>query len=367
MSNDITHVGLDCHAERIHAAILFPGAGEAVMQAFSNTPDGVRRFVRRLEKGSPGAIEACYEAGPMGYGLQRGLMAQGIGCVVIAPSLIPHKPGERIKTDRRDARKLAEALRADLLTAVHPPTPEQEAVRDLCRAREAAKADQKRVRHRLSKFLLRREIRWTRGRKAWTRAHQEWLRGRRLEQPSDQIILDDLLLALEQIGGRLLAFDEAMARLASQDPYAEPVGWLCCFRGIDTLTALSIVAELHDIRRFSSPRALMAYLGLVPSEHSSGSRQSRGPITKAGNSRVRRLLIESAWHYRHRPAVGYRLQKRRQGQPAHVIAVADRAQHRLHRRYRRLSERGKPQGKVVTAVARELVGFVWAALQPCEL
>lgn len=283
---------------------------------------------------------------------------------MIAPSLIPSKPGDRIKTDRRDARKLAEALKAGLLTEVHPPTPEQEAVRDLCRAREAAKADPKRVRHRLSKFLLRREIRWTAGRKSWTKAHLKWLRGRRLDHPADQAILEDHLLALEQLEGRLLAFDEQIARIAEQVPYAEPVGWLRCFRGIDTLTALSIVTELHDVQRFASPRALMAYLGMVPSEYSTGSRHSRGPLTKAGNSRLRRLLIEAAWHYRHRPAVGDRLGKRREGQPLHVVALADRAQQRLHHRYRRLSERGKPQGKVVAAVGRELVGFVWAALQP---
>lgn len=364
MSKDITYVGLDAHQETIHAGILLPGSGESMLDSFPNTPDGIRRFIRRLKKHAPGAVECCYEAGPLGYGLQRSLQGLGVGCVVIAPSLIPSKPGDRIKTDRRDARKLAELFRAGLLTEVHPPTPEQEAVRDLCRAREAAKADQKRVRHRLSKFLLRRQIRWTLGRKAWTRAHQEWLRGRRLPHPADQSILDDHLLALEQLEGRLGAFDEQMEALATQAPYAEAVGHLRCFRGIDTLTALSILAELYDLRRFASPRALMAYLGLVPSEHSSGGVERRGALTKTGNRRVRRLIIESAWHYRHRPAVGYRLKKRREGQPAHVIAIADRAQQRLHQRYRRLLERGKPHNKVIAAVGRELVGFVWAALQP---
>jgi transposase len=364
MSEDITYVGLDAHQERIHAAILIPGAPDAIEESFANTPDGVRRFLRRVRKRAPGAIESCYEAGPLGYGLQRSLNDQdGLHCIVIAPSLIPTKPGDRIKTDRRDARKLADALRADLLTEVHAPTPEQEAVRDLCRAREAAKADQKRLRHRLSKFLLRRDIRWTAGKKAWTRAHLEWLRGRRLDHPADQMILDDHLLALEQVEGRLTAFDERIEQIAAQAPYADPVGRLRCFRGIDTLTALSVVAELHDIRRFAAPRPLMAYLGVIPSESSSGGRHARGPITKAGNSRLRRLLIEAAWHSRHRPAVGYRLRQRREGQPASTVAIADRAQQRLYKRYRRLSERGKPQGKVVTAVARELVGFIWAALR----
>ena len=364
MREDTTHVGLDAHQERIQAAILIPGMAEAVEESFANTPDGLRRFTRRLRKRAPGAIELCYEAGPLGYGLQRSLNAHDdLHCTVIAPSLIPSKPGDRIKTDRRDARKLADALRADLLTEVHAPTPDQEAVRDLCRAREATKADQKRLRHRLSKFLLRREIRWTAGKKAWTRAHLEWLRGRRFEHPADQMILDDHLLALEQVEGRLKAFDERIEEIAAESPYADAVGRLRCFRGIDTLTALSIVAELHDIRRFSAPRPLMAYLGVVPSESSSGGRHARGPITKAGNARLRRLLVEAAWHYRHRPAVGYRLRQRRAGQPTSTVAIADRAQQRLHKRYRRLSERGKPQGKVVTAVARELVGFLWAALR----
>lgn len=366
MDKGITSVGLDAHQETIHAAILLPGQREAVLETFPNSPDGVRRFVRRVQKRAPGGIRSCYEAGPLGYGLQRSLVELGLECAVIAPSLIPQKPGDRIKTDRRDARKLAGLLAAGLLTEVHAPTPDQEAVRDLCRAREAVKEDQKRNRHRVSKFLLRRSIRYTAGRKAWTRAHLEWLRGRRLVHPADQMILDDLLLALEQLESRLEALDAKIEAIAQQDPYTEPVGWLRCFRGIDTLTALSIVAELHDVRRFPSPRALMAYLGLVPSERSSGGQERRGALTKAGNRRLRRLLIEAAWHYRHRPAVGYRLRERRKGQPASVIAVADRAQQRLHRRYRRLLERGKPHNKAVAAVGRELVGFVWAALQTQE-
>jgi len=364
VKKDTTHIGLDAHKVTIHAAILLPGAEKAFEESVANTSDGVRRFVRRLKKRAPGEVVCCYEAGPLGYALQRTLIALGLRCIVVAPSLIPVKPGARIKTDRRDARKLAELLRGGLLTEVHAPTAEQEAVRDLCRAREAAKEDQKRVRHRLSKLLLRRGIRYTAGRKAWTRAHQEWLRGRRLDHPADQAILDDQLLALEQVEGRLAALDDKIGAWAQEPPYAEPVGWLRCFRGIDTLTALSIVAELHDWRRFDSPRHLMAYLGMVPSEHSSGGQERRGALTKAGNRRLRRLVIEAAWHYRHRPAVGYKLQKRREGQPARVIAVADRAQQRLHRRYRRLSERGKPHNKVVVAVGRELVGFVWAALAP---
>ena len=294
----------------------------------------------------------------------RELEDAGLECIVVAPALIPVKPGDRIKTDRRDARKLAELLRAGLLTEVHAPTAEQEAVRDLSRAREAVKRDQIRMRHRLSKFLLRRGVRWTRGRKAWTQTHLEWLRGRRLEYAADQAILDDHLLGLEQIESRLTAFDAKLEAVADEAPYREPVGWLRCFRGIDTLTALALVAELHDWRRFASPRALMAYLGLVPSESSSGGKERRGAITRAGNVRLRRLLVEAAWHYRHRPGVSYRLRERRAGQPARVIAIADRAQHRLHARYTRLQARGKTHNKIIVAVGRELVGFLWAAMDP---
>ena len=364
MSDGITHVGLDAHQETIVVAALLPGTQAPVEDRLANAPETVARWVRRLRSRSAGEVVCAYEAGPLGYGLMRQLEALGVSCVVVAPALIPIKPGDRIKTDRRDARKLAELLRAGLLTPVHAPTPEQEAVRDLCRAREAAKGDEKRVKHRLSKFMLRRGLRWTLGRKMWTRAHLEWLRGRRLEHAADQATLDDHLLALEQLTSRLEALDAKLAAWAGEVPWAEPVGWLRCFRGIDTLTALSVVTELHDWRRFDTPRALMAYLGLVPSEHSSGSKERRGAITRAGNGRLRRLLIEAAWHYRHRPAVGFRLRERRRGQSPAVIAIADRAQHRLHARYQRLLERGKPHNKVVTAVARELVGFLWAALDP---
>jgi transposase len=362
MEEGTTYVGLDAHQASTSGAIIF-ATGEVVEDRFATTPDGIRRWVRRLKRRCEGRIVCGYEAGPLGYGLQRTLLGFGLDCIVIAPSLIPSKPGDRIKTDRRDALKLAELLAAGLLTEVHTPTPEQEAIRDLCRARESVKGDQKRIQHRLSKLLLRRATRWTHGRKMWTRAHREWLRGRRLEHPADQDILEDHLLALEQIEGRLAALDEKLATWATQEPNAEAVSWLRCFRGIDTLTALSVVAEIHDWRRFPSPRALMAYLGMVPSESSSGGKTQRGGLTKAGNRRVRRLLIESAWHYRHRPSVGYRLAKRRTGQPAEIIALADRAQQRLHRRYTRLSARGKIHNQVIAAVGRELVGFLWAAMQ----
>jgi len=366
MEEGTTYVGLDAHQESTNGAIILT-SGEVVEDRFATTPDGIRRWARRLKRRCQGRILCCYEAGPLGYALQRTLVSLGMECIVIAPSLIPSKPGDRIKTDRRDALKLAELLAAGLLTEVHVPTPEQEAIRDLCRARESVKGDQKRIQHRLSKFLLRRAIRWTHGRKMWTSAHRQWLRGLRLAHTADQDILDDHLLALEQNAGRLAALDEKLTHWSTEEPYAEPVAWLRCFRGIDTLTALSVAAEIHDWRRFPSPRALMSYLGLVPSESSSGGKFHRGGLTKAGNSRVRRLLIEAAWHYRHRPSVGYRLAKRRAGQPAAIIAIADRAQQRLHSRYARMSARGKRHNLVVAAVGRELVGFLWAAMQRTQI
>jgi transposase len=280
---------------------------------------------------------------------------------VVAPSLIPRKPGERIKTDRRDARKLAELSRAGLLTEVLAPTPADEAVRDLCRAREDAHEDLVRARHRLSKLLLRRGWVWSGGRRAWSQSHRVWLRSLRFEHAADQMVFQDYLLAIEHVEERLRGLEHQIEQVSQQAPYAEPVSTLRCFRGIDTVTAMGLVAELHDFGRFDSARGLMAFLGLVPSEHSSAQSQYRGAITKAGNTHARRLLIEAAWHYRHRPSVAS-LKQRRQDQPAQVVALADKAMLRLHRRFSRLVAKGKPRPKVAVAVARELTGFIWAAL-----
>lgn len=358
-----THVGLDAHKEWIAVAMLLPGETRPVEWQCTNDRAAVRRMLRKVMRQAAGEVRFCYEAGPCGYALQRWIEEEGPVCVVVAPSLIPRKRGERIKTDRRDARKLAELDRAGLLTEVHAPTQEDEAARDLCRAREDAHEDLVRSRHRVSKLLLRRGWHWTGGQRAWSQAYWRWLRSLRFEHRADQWMFEDYLLAIEQVETRLKAL-EAQILLLSQEPrYLEAVGALRCFRGIDTITGMSIVAELYDMMRFDSARGLMAYLGLVPSEHSSGGKEHRGEITKAGNSHVRRLLIEAAWHYRHRPGLKV-LAKRRQGQPQRVIAIADRAMHRLHRRFNRMLERGKPRPKVVVAVARELTGFVWAALRP---
>jgi len=364
MRESITWVGLDAHKKAINVAVLVGHESKPQEWVVENKPAAIRRLVKKLMRDADGReVRSCYEAGPCGYALQRQIEAEGpVICEVIAPALIPRKPGERIKTDRRDARKLAELLRAGLLTAVQAPTPEQEAVRDLCRAREDAKQDQMRCRHRLGKLLLRRGIVYAGGKKAWTQAHRKWLRTVKFEHASDQAVFDDYLLAIEQVEERIATLEQRMQTTAETEPFATPVGWLRCFRGIDTVTALSLVAELHGIERFASPRELMAYLGLVPSEHSSSERPRRGAITKAGNSHARRLLIEASWHYRHPPRLGAALKERRQGQPAAVIAIADKAQQRLYRRQRHLTGRGKRPAQAVVAAARELSGFIWAAL-----
>ena len=362
MKNITTYVGVDAHKKDLFIAMLVGDHTTPVTWQLANEPNAVRRLVRKLEREAPGPVRMCYEAGPCGYALQRQVSTQRVSCQVIAPALIPRKPGDRIKTNRRDARKLAELLRAGLLTEVRPPTPAEEAVRDLCRARDDAREDLQRCRHRLGKLLLRRGLHYS-GRN-WTGAHRAWVDSLAWTEPAERVVVDDYLLAIDQLETRLLEFDARLGEIAVMEPYREPVGWLRCFRGIDTLTAILILAELHDFRRFHTPRALMAYLGLVPGEDSTGEKHRRGRITRTGNALVRRLLVETAWHYQHRPGVGVALTRRRKGQPGRVIAIADKAQQRLCRRFRRLAEQHKPAPKIAVAIARELAGFLWAALQP---
>jgi transposase len=360
-----TYVGIDAHKKDLFIAMLVGTDKTPVTWTVPNEPNAVRRLVRKLERETRGRVQACYEAGPCGYALQRRMTTARVSCQVIAPALVPRKPGDRVKTNRRDARKLAELLRAGLLTAVRPPTPEEEAVRDLCRARDDARADLQRCRHRLSKLLLRRGLHFS-GRN-WTRAHRQWVDGLTWVHDAERVVVEDYWLAIDQVEARLIELDARLMDIAQTEPYRAPVAWLRCFRGIDTLTAILILAELHDFRRFQSPRALMAYLGLVPGEDSTGQKHRRGRITRTGNALVRRLLVETAWHYQHRPAVGVALARRRKGQPARVIAVADKAQQRLCRRFRKLAAEHKPPPKIAVAVARELAGFLWAALQPAAV
>ncbi len=365
MEKGITWVALDASKKRHAVAVLDPGNREPREFMVLNESKALRRMARKLVREAPGEVRICYEAGPCGFDLQRQLEAASpeLVCEVVAPSLIPVQPGKRIKTDRRDARQLVKLYQGDQLTMVHAPTEAQEAVRDLVRCREDAKQDLMRARHRLSKFLLRRGRIYPAGGKAWTQRHETWMGQLEWDQEADRETFESYRLHLSQLQDRLGALGARIEAISQQEPYREPVGWLRCFRGIDTVTAMTILTELHDVRRFQNARSLMAYLGLVPSEHSSGERVQRGGLTKAGNSHVRRALIEASWCNRHAPAVGVALRRRRAGQPAWAIAHADRAMARLSRRYRRLIARGKPHNKAVAAVARELAGFVWAVLQ----
>ena len=366
-SHGITWVGLDAHKKSIHVSVLLPGREEALSWQEANEEGAVRRLARKLTREAPGEVRACYEAGPLGYALQRELEAQGVVCEVIAPSLIPIKPGERIKTDWRDAHKLAELLRGGFLTAVQPPREQDEALRDLCRGRDSVRQDLMRARHRMSKFLLRRGYRYRDTQRHWGVRHMNWLRPLAFEQSAAQAVFDHYLLTIDHLDERQRQLDAHLERFGGQEPYREPVSWLRCFKGIDTVTAVCLVAELHDFRRFRSARELMSYVGLVPSECSSGERERRGGITKTGNRHVRRLLVEAAWHHRHRPALSAPLKRRREGQPSRVLAIADRAQERLCARYRRMSHRGISAPKTIVAMARELTGYLWAVLHPAAV
>lgn len=362
MKKGISYVGMDVSKASLSIAVRFSGRDGIREFTVVNEAAAVRRMVRKLQREAGGPVRFCYEAGATGYALQRQIEALGSECVVVAPSLVPVKPGLRIKTDRRDARKLLEMFEAGLLTAVRAPRVEEESARDLVRCREDVLEDLNRSRHRLVKMMLRRGYVYRQGR-AWTLPYRRWLRGLRWEQSSDQVVFEDYLLAIDQHETRLHGLEKEIEALSRTEPYRAAVGVLCCHRGIRVLTAMTILTELHGWERFTTARQLMAYLGMVPSEHSSGDRIVRGRMTKAGNCHVRRVLIEAAHHFRHPAAVGPSLRRRREGQPSWAIALADRAQHRLHRRYRSLVSRGKPYGKVIVAVGRELVGFLWATLQ----
>ena len=364
MEGFITWVGIDAHKKTLAIAVLSPGSKVAEEFTIDNTEAAIRKLARRLTKDAKGReVRACYEAGTCGFTLQRRLDAAGIMCDVIAPSLIPRKAGERFKTDRRDALKLAEFSRAGVLTTVSPPTLEQEAMRDLCRCREAARADLHRVRHRLIKMLVRRGMVFDAHQRLWSVAHRQWIDALVFENPVDCTVVAEYRLAIEQTERRLRALDKEIEKAAELPLYREHVAWLRCFRGIDTTIAMIIVAELHGLERFESPRALAAYLGLVPSLHASGDSARRGKITKTGNGHIRRALVQACWQYRHRPTVGVKLRARREGQPERVLAVAEKAERRLSGRFARLKARGKHANKVVIAIARELVGFLWAALR----
>jgi transposase len=353
-------VGLDTSKLKISVALAEDGRQGEVrfLGDIDNTPEAVRRLVIKLS-GKYRQVLFCYEAGPIGYGLQRQITTLGHECAVIAPSLIPRRPGERVKTNRRDALTLARLHRAGELAAIWVPDPGHEAVRELVRAREAAMADLREKRQHLQSFLLRHGRIYS-GRKPWTQAHARWLSNLTFEHPAQYLVLREYQQAIEDAEARLERLNQQVADVASTWSMAPVVEAYQALRGVAFLTAVTFVAEIGDVRRFESPRQLMAYLGLVPCESSTGERVRRGSITKAGNSRVRRVLIEGAWTYRFPARTSRLLQERQEGLPKTVRAIAWKAQVRLCARYRRLVMAGKRQTVVATAIAREMAAFLWA-------
>jgi transposase len=351
----MTWVGLDVHARSTHGAAIDRESGELTRARFGG---GVEPVVVWLEA-LPQPVHACYEAGPTGYALYRAAQAAGLRVDVVAPSKTPRAAADRIKTDRKDAELLVRLLLAGSLTTVAVPSASVEAARDLARAREQVRADLARLRHRVSKLLLRYGRVYDGG--TWTQAHRRWLAAQRFEHAPTELAYLDALAAIDGLLSRRAALDERLSLLATEPQHWPTVARLRCFRGIETLSALVLQLEVGDFGRFRRPGQLAAWLGLVPSLHQSGESEARGPITKTGSGYARRLLVEAAWHYLRAPSLGKTLAERQAGQPDHVLQIAWRAQHRLHRLHRRLRARGKPANVVTVAVARELACFLWAA------
>jgi transposase len=345
-------VSLDVHKFSIVAATLPPTGGKPEVCRIETTAKAIRRFIDRL--GGPQGLAVCYEAGPGGFALWRLLSGMGIACDVVAPSLVPVRAGDRVKTDRRDAKKLVALHRAGLLRYVCPPTAELEGLRDLLRCREDIRCARTAARHRVLKQLLRHGRIFRDGKTAWTQKHRRWINAQRLQDTLAQLALEQMLIHLDGVERQLAMLDAELEQIAASERWRGHVVILTRFRGISTLTALGLISEIGDFARFSHPRELASWLGITPSEYSSGDQQHRGHITKAGNRHARRLLVEAAWHYRHaprRPAAGSQPDER-----------AWQAQVRLHHRYRHLTEHGKRSTVVNVAIARELVGFLWAAI-----
>ncbi len=356
----IRYLGLDAHAETIAVAVAEAGGEVRSVGTIPNTPGAVRKLVKKL--GPPAQLRACYEAGPCGYVLYWQLTELGVACEVIAPTLVPVKTGDRVKTDRRDAIKLARNYRAGELTPVWVPDAAHEALRDLVRTREAAKKDQLRARHRLSKFLLRHGLRLPKTTRAWGAKYMLWVRRLRFEHRTLEAVHADLLHEVDHAGERIVRLETAITEAIEALPASRKavVEGLQALRGVAQLTAVTMVAEVGEFSRFTKPAQLMGYAGIVSRERSSGSRTRRGPITKTGNAHLRRIAVEAAWAYRHRPSVGYSLRKRQQDVPPQIIEIAWKAQHRLYGRYSKLVGREVPKQKVITAVARELLAFAWS-------
>jgi transposase len=361
----VRYIGLDVHKDTIVIAIADEGRNMAsVWKTIQYDEVRLLKSLKLLQR-SDKTLKVCYEAGPTGYGIHRRLTEAGIDCQVVAPSLIPTRAGNRVKTDHRDARQLAQFHRSGDLTPIYVPDESVEALRDLERAREDAKRSETVTRHQLSKFLLRHSRRYTGG-NHWTCRHLAWVRSQKFSHEAQKRVLCDYIKAMEDASERVKQLDKDIDALVWTTAVAPLVRALMALRGVSLITATTIAAEIGDMKRFSTASKFMAYLGLVPSEHSSGKTQRRGGITRTGNSRVRRLMVESAWHYRHLPNMSRELRRRNEPVAKGVQQIAWRAQNRLNRRLLHLTCR-KDHRTAVTAVARELAGFVWAIAQEEQL
>jgi transposase len=356
----VRFVGLDVHAETIAVAMAEPDGDVRSVGVIPNRPESIRKLVKKL--GPTERLRVCYEAGPTGYVLYWELTGLGVRCDVVAPTLVPVKPGDRVKTDRRDALKLARSYRAGDLTVVWVPDAAHEALRDLVRAREAAKKDQLRARHRLGKFLLRQGRRPATQIRPWTQKHLTWVKTVHFDHAAQEVTLLDYLNEVEHMTDRLARLERGIddAVDAAPERMRAVIEALQALRGIAQVSAVTIVAEIGTLSRFAKPRQLMGYSGAVASEATSGERTRRGGITKTGNAHLRRIVIEAAWAYQHRPSIGAALRKRQMAVSPAVKDIAWKAQHRLNARYRHLTAKGKCRQEVVTAVSRELLGFIWA-------
>jgi transposase len=355
----VRFVGLDVHKDSITIAIADQdGTAPQVVATIAHEDRALMKQLKKL--GATGRLKCCYEAGPTGFGLCRMLNAAGIECIVVAPSLVPKQAGDRVKTDSRDAVKLARFLRSGDLTPVHVPNEQTEAMRDLERAREDAKRAERTARNVLSKFLLRHGCRYAGKSRAWSTSYLDWVRTLHFEFEAQQRVLVSYLHAVEQATERVVQLTNDIAELVETWSLKPLVKALQALRGVQLVTAVTVAAELGEMSRFTSAPQLMAYIGLVPSEHSSGGTKKRGGITRTGNQHVRKALVESAWSYRFRASMSPEIRRRNEGVSTEVRAIAWKAQQRLHRRYQRLLARGKSKQQTVTALARELAGFIWA-------
>ena len=355
----VYHIGMDVHKESTRIAVLKDGDPSPVYErTVGNDIPQILRILNEHKK--KGKVSAAYEAGCMGYTLYRAAQEKGIDCRVLAPNKIVRAGNEKIKTDKRDAILIARMLKHGEGESIYIPTADDEAARDLLRCRHDLRDDLHRTRQRLTKFLLRQGYIYEK--RYWTKIHNAWIRSIKLSNPLQKETFDQYLSHIEEIERRLARIEETIVETAESAPYKEKVNRLRCIKGIDYITALSIVCEVGDFRRFAKAGSFMAYLGLVPSEYSSGAKRKQGGITKTGNGNLRRLLVEAAWHYQWRATIGRGLEERRKGMGETTIAFADKAIHRLTTKFHKLTASGKSKKTAVAATARELAGFVWGMM-----